>query len=120
MAKILIVDDSPTILAIFQRLFTRAGHEVSTAADGQSALAAARAKRPDLILLDFMLPDMSGVDVCRACKNDEQTKSARVLMLTGSLDADVEVAGKQAGAEAFFTKDAPPTQLLEAAARLLA
>lgn len=119
MAKVLIVDDSPTIVAIFQRLFARAGHEVFTARDGRSGLDAARQQRPDLIVLDCILPDLNGVEVCRTLKGDEQTKSVKVMMLTGNTDQGIEEAGKQAGVDVFLTKYTTPAQLIEAAGKLL-
>ncbi len=119
MAKILIVDDSPTIVAIFKRLFARAGHEVFTAGDGRSGLEAAHTSQPQLVVLDCMLPDMSGIEVCRALKTDERTRSAKVLMLSGSEDGAIEQAGQQAGVDLFLTKQTDPMQLLQTATQLL-
>lgn len=119
MAKILIVDDSPTIGVMFQRFFSREGHEVSVAGDGQSGLAAAQQQRPDLIVLDNMLPDLNGFEVCRILKGDASFKSIKVLLLTGSRDEASVEAGKQAGADVYLTKDCGLARVFEVVGRLL-
>ena len=87
MAKVLIVDDSPTIATMFRRFFSQQGHEVLTAGDGRSGLDLARAQRPDLIVLDNLLPEMNGIEVCRSLKSDADLRSMKILLLTGSSDA---------------------------------
>ena len=119
MAKILIVDDSPTIAAVFKRLFVRAGHDVSVASDGNSGLSAAQQQHPDLVVLDNMLPGMNGFDICRVLKGDATLKSTKVLLLTGSQDEASVKEGKQAGADAYLTKDCGIARVIEAAGHLL-
>jgi CheY-like chemotaxis protein len=81
--KILLVEDSKFLRLATERALSRAGYEVFTAIDGEHAMDAARANRPDLILLDMMLPKMSGPDVLKALKKDEATAGIPVVVLTG-------------------------------------
>ncbi len=115
MATILIIDDSVTVAKVFQGFLTRAGHQVGVAGDGASGLAAARAVPPDLVLLDFVLPDMNGTEICTQLKNDPQFKSPRVILLTGSHNEQVA----QAGADLYLTKDCGPGRVLQAVRELL-
>src|SRR5689334_19082301 len=119
MAKILIVDDSPTIGVMFQKFFTREGHEVSVAGDGKSGLSAARQQRPDLVVLDNMLPEMNGFEVCRILKGDASSKSIKVLLLTGSRDDASVEESKRAGADVYLTKDCGIARVFEVAGQLL-
>jgi CheY-like chemotaxis protein len=83
MIKILLVEDSKFLRLATERALTRAGYEVSSAADGDEALLLAREKLPDLILLDMLLPKMSGPDVLRALKEDALTRAIPVVVMTG-------------------------------------
>ena len=83
MAKILLVEDSKFLRLATERALSRAGYEVSSAADGDEALLLAQAKLPDLILLDMLLPKKSGLDVLRALKQNPLTKGIPVVVLTG-------------------------------------
>ena len=82
MAKILIVDDEPEISTVFETALKQAGYEVATATDGTSGLNQAKTSKFDLILLDQMMPDLSGNDVLKNLKADEATKAIKVAMLT--------------------------------------
>jgi len=81
--KILAVDDEPDVLLILKTALQTEGYDVQTAANGPDALALAREFLPDLVLLDVMMPGMSGFEVLRELKNDESTAAAPVIMLTG-------------------------------------
>jgi|SRR5579863_2413188 len=83
MIKILLVEDSKFLRLATERALTRAGYDVSSAADGDDALLLARQKTPDLILLDMLLPKMSGPDVLKALKQDPTTKAIPVVVMTG-------------------------------------
>jgi CheY-like chemotaxis protein len=83
MTKILLVEDSKFLRLATERALTRAGYEVSSAADGDEAFRVAREKLPDLILLDMLLPKMSGPDVLKALKEDPLTKAIPVVVMTG-------------------------------------
>lgn len=103
MTKILLVDDSKFLRLATERALARAGYEVSTAIDGADALQAAREKKPDLILLDMLLPRMTGPDVLRALKQDPATAGIAVVAFTG-LSHKNAVRLEQDGACAFLDK----------------
>src|SRR5271167_329955 len=83
MTKILLVEDSKFLRLATERALARAGYEMSSASDGEEALLVAREKLPDLILLDMLLPKMSGPDVLKALKQDAFTKAIPVVVMTG-------------------------------------
>jgi CheY-like chemotaxis protein len=103
MTKILLVDDSKFLRLATERALARAGYEVSTAMDGANALEIAREKKPDLILLDMLLPKMTGPDVLKALKNDPATAGIAVVAFTG-LSQKNAVRLEQDGAFAFLEK----------------
>lgn len=105
MTKILLVDDSKFLRLATERALARAGYEVSTAADGEDALHIAREKRPDLILLDMLLPKMPGPEVLKALKKDPATAGIAVVVLTG-LSQKNAARLQQDGACAFLEKSA--------------
>lgn len=83
MTKILLVEDSKFLRLATERALARAGYEMSSAVDGEEALRVAREKLPDLILLDMLLPKMSGPDVLKALKEDASTRAIPVVVITG-------------------------------------
>jgi DNA-binding response OmpR family regulator len=99
--KILIVEDEPTLVATLRYNFEREGFQVTTAADGEQAISAARDERPDLIILDLMLPKMDGLEVCRMLRRDMATP---ILMLTAKTEEVDKVVGLEIGADDFVTK----------------
>ena len=102
--KILIADDEPNILVSLDYLMKREGFEVHLARDGQEALAALQRERPRLVLLDVMMPHLSGFEVCQALRADEALRDTLVLMLTAK-GRDTDVAqGLGLGADAYMTK----------------
>lgn len=103
MTKILLVDDSKFLRLATERALARAGYEVSTAADGPNALEIARDKKPDVILLDMLLPKMTGPDVLKALKKDPATAGIAVVAFTG-LSHKNAVRLEQDGACAFLDK----------------
>ena len=103
MTKILLVEDSKFFRMATERALARAGYEVSTAPDGPSALELARQQRPDLILLDMLLPKMTGPDVLKALKKDQSTAGIAVAVFTG-LSQKNAVRLQQDGACAFLDK----------------
>jgi two-component system, OmpR family, phosphate regulon response regulator PhoB len=123
MTKILLVDDSKFLRLATERALARAGYEVSTAMDGANALEIAREKKPDLILLDMLLPKMTGPDVLKALKNDPATARIAVVAFTG-LSQKNAVRLEQDGAFAFLEKaelglDKGSEALLVALARIV-
>src|SRR5690349_1023780 len=103
-ARILIVDDEPSIVIPLEYLMRREGYEVATAADGEAALEAVARAPPDLVILDVMLPRMSGFDVCRTLRSDARHGRLRILMLSAKgRESEVE-RGLAVGADAYVTK----------------
>lgn len=102
--KVLIADDEPNIVISLEFLLRREGFEVLVAVNGEEALTKARAERPDLVLLDVMMPKMNGFDVCQALRADPELASMRVLMLTAK-GRETEVSkGLGLGADGYMTK----------------
>ncbi len=103
-ARILIVDDEPSIVIPLEYLMRREGYDVVTAADGETALQAVAQAPPDLVILDVMLPRMSGFDVCRALRSEPRHGRLRILMLSAKgRESEVE-KGLAVGADAYVTK----------------
>jgi DNA-binding response OmpR family regulator len=109
MPRILVVDDEPHILEVVQAYLRRDGHDVRTAADGETALELVRAEAPDLIVLDVMLPRRSGFDVLRQLHTDGS--DAAVILLTARDDVIDRVAGLELGADDYVTKPFEPREL---------
>jgi sigma-B regulation protein RsbU (phosphoserine phosphatase) len=101
---ILIVDDNPTNLDIIQTRLRAHNYEVITAADGEAGLAMVRAKQPDLMLLDIMMPKMDGIEVCRRIKEDSSLPFMPIIMVTAKADSKDVVAGLEAGGDEYLTK----------------
>jgi CheY-like chemotaxis protein len=105
MTKILLVEDSKFLRLATERALARAGYEVTSAADGEEALRMAREKLPDLILLDMLLPKVSGPDVLMALKKHSSTKAIPVVVITGMSQKNA-VRLQQDGAVGFLEKSA--------------
>jgi CheY-like chemotaxis protein len=105
MTKILLVEDSKFLRLATERALARAGYETISASDGEEALRVAREKLPDLILLDMLLPKMSGPDVLKALKQDVLTKAIPVIVITGMSQKNAARL-QQDGAAGFLEKSA--------------
>jgi DNA-binding response OmpR family regulator len=117
---VLIADDEPSILISLEFLLEQAGYRVLTASDGQAALDQALAHRPDLILLDVMMPRINGFDVCSRLRADPAMAATRIVMLTAK-GRDVEInQGLSLGADAYVTKPFATRELMAQIADLLA
>jgi two-component system phosphate regulon response regulator PhoB len=117
MAFILVVEDEADLQQIVAYNLRQAGHEVVTASNGEQALVQVRQRVPDLMVLDLMLPGMSGTDVCRAVKQDPATRQAAVLMLTAKGSEIDRVVGFELGADDYVVK---PFSVRELALRIAA
>jgi len=102
--QILIVDDNPENLDILQARLASQGYEILTARDGEEALATAREKRPDLILLDIMMPRLDGIEVCRRLKADRSLPFMPIIMVTARADSKDIVRGLEVGGDEYLTK----------------
>ena len=112
-AKVLVVDDEEYIQHILNFSFGAEGYEVVTAADGEEAVAKARNEKPDIIVLDIMMPKMDGYEACRKLKSDPKTKDIPVILLTAKgRDVDKKL-GSEAGADDYVVKPFSPGRLIE-------
>ncbi len=111
-ARILIVDDNQDIITLTQRILVQQNYEILTAADGTTGLHLAQTEKPDLVLLDVMLPGMDGLEVCRRIKGDPETRKLMVLLITGCGSLDHRVKGLESGADDYITKPFHLTELL--------
>ena len=119
-ATILIADDEPNILISLEFLLKRAGYQVSLARDGQEALAAIQRDRPQLVLLDVMMPIKTGFEVCQAVRADDSLNAVRILMLSAK-GRDTDLAkGLALGADAYMTKPFSTRELVQKVQDLLA
>ena len=112
--KILVVDDELDMLMVIKLRLEASGYEVITATDGLEGLNAARRVKPDLIVLDIMLPKMNGYKVARFLKFDEEYKSIPIVMLTALSGEEDKLTGIETGADAYLTKPFETQQLLDA------
>lgn len=119
LGRLLMVEDEPDLVAVLLPGLERAGYAVSVAHDGEEGLAKARKEKPDLILLDVMMPKMNGYQVCRELKQNSETKKIPVIMLTARSQESDRFWGKETGAEEYLIKPYDTTQLLEKIAGLL-
>ena len=110
---ILVVDDEPQIVELVQDYLKQAGFRVLTARDGQTALTAARHERPDLIILDLMLPGgIDGLDVCRSVRQDVALSDVPIIMLTARGEETDRLIGLELGADDYVTKPFSPREMV--------
>ena len=110
--RILVVEDERAIREMVSFNLTRAGYEVATAGDAREAREAIADRRPELILMDWMLPDQSGLELTRQLKRDAKTNDILVIMLTARGEEDDRVAGLDGGADDYIVKPFAPRELL--------
>ncbi len=115
MALILIVDDSPTEVYQMRRLLESHGYRTEAAADGAEAIRKAREMRPDLILMDIVMPGVDGFRATRALASDPDTRSIPVIMVSSKSQESDRVWGMRQGAVDFLVKPVKPAQLVEKA-----
>lgn len=117
--RILVVEDEESLLKLESILFTSKGYQVTGVRGGLDALRSISQQRPDLVVLDIMLPDMDGFEVCRSIKEDPETRSIPVVMLTAKKSSRDLEAGRVAGADAYITKPFKSVKVLEVIGGLL-
>jgi two-component system phosphate regulon response regulator PhoB len=109
--RVLVVDDEPDITALVAYHLSRAGFRVSTAHNGPDALKAAREERPDLVILDLMLPGISGYDVLAELRQRDETRDVGVILLTARREEPDRIRGLTLGADDYLTKPFSPQEL---------
>jgi two-component system, OmpR family, alkaline phosphatase synthesis response regulator PhoP len=111
-SKILVVDDEQHILELVEFNLNKEGYEIITAADGEKAIELAQKEKPDLIVLDIMLPKIDGLSVCRSLYADNNTNNIPILMLTARGEVLDKVLGLEMGADDYMTKPFSPRELV--------
>jgi DNA-binding response OmpR family regulator len=109
--SVLIVDDEPMARTLLRLMLVRAGFNVSEAEDGYDALKKVRQSQPDIVLLDVMMPGMDGFTVCETLRNEKDTASLPVIMLSAKTDLDSINKGLRVGATKYLTKPISPEEL---------
>ena len=117
--RVLVVDDEPDIVALVAYHLAKAGYRVATAGTGRDALEMARRERPALMILDLMLPDLSGYEVLEALRSDDATRGQAVLMLTARREEADRIRGLTLGADDYLTKQFSPQELVLRVAAIL-
>ncbi len=112
VATILIVDDEPDVADLLKYHLQKAGYQILVAGDGARALEIARRSRPEAIVLDLMLPGMSGLEVCRELRKNPNTAPLGVLMLTAKGQPTERIAGLEIGADDYVTKPFSPKEVV--------
>jgi phosphate regulon transcriptional regulator PhoB len=112
MKSVLVVDDEPDIVALVSYNLKKAGFAVSSASDGEEALARVRGGRFDLIVLDLMLPGLHGMELCRILKNNPKTAHVPIIMLTARGEETDKIQGLETGADDYMTKPFSPRELI--------
>jgi twitching motility two-component system response regulator PilH len=120
MARILIVDDSPSQLMGMKRIVEKLGHEALTAEDGAAGVEAAKAQKPDLILMDVVMPNLNGFQATRAISKEATTAHIPIVLVTTKDQETDKVWGMRQGAKAYITKPFNENQLIEVINSLLA
>jgi len=119
MNPILVIEDEEDISKLVEYQLKQSGYPVATASDGSSALEKVKKLRPALVILDLMLPDMDGKDICRALKANPSTQKIPILMLTAKTEEMDRIVGFELGAEDYVTKPFSPRELVLRAKAIL-
>jgi len=117
--KILIVEDEESLLKLESILLTSKGYDVRGVSNGQLALDAIEEERPDLVLLDIMLPEIDGFEVCQRIKDNPETKDIPVIMLTAKKSREDMARGEKVGADWYITKPFKSAMVIETIQRFL-
>ncbi len=118
--RILVVEDEESLLKLESILLSSKGYNVTGVMDGKSALEEVALNKPDLVLLDIMLPEMDGFEVCRLIKENPETRHIPVVMLTAKKNSQDVARGQQVGSDAYITKPFKSSKVLEMIQELLA
>ncbi|HJR24109.1 MAG TPA: response regulator [Acidimicrobiales bacterium] len=119
-ARVLVVEDDPVILRLLEVNFELEGYDVLLAHDGAEGIDMARAQRPDLVISDIMMPNVSGIELVEALKGDEATAGIPIILLSAKAQSADVRAGMEAGADDYITKPFEPLELVDRVQALLA
>lgn len=119
MNRVLVVEDDPDIADLVRRYLQKGGFEVEVRASGREALAAIAAQPPDLLVLDLMLPQVNGLEICRIVRSDEKTASIPIIMVTARAEESERIAGLELGADDYLAKPFSPAELVARVRALL-
>lgn len=111
--KILVIDDAPSVIQLMEYWLKKAGFEILVAQDGLAGFELAKKKKPDLILLDVMIPKLDGYSVCRLLKMDESYAKIPIILVTAREEQDDKDRGKEVGAEGYLEKPVTEEILLK-------
>jgi CheY-like chemotaxis protein len=117
--RILVVEDEESLLKLESILLSSKGYSVTGVMDGRSALEEVRANKPDLVILDIMLPEIDGFEVCRLIKEDPEIRHIPVLILTAKKNSQDLARGQQVGCDAYITKPFKSVKVLDMVQELL-
>lgn len=115
----MIVDDEPHIIRSLSFVLERGGFDVSSATDGEEGLAVARQSKPNLIILDVMMPKKNGYDVCKEIRSDPELEGVHVILLSARGQESDRLLGLSAGADEFITKPFSPAEIVERVKQIL-
>ena len=118
--RVLLVEDDPVILRLLEVNFELEGYDVLLAHDGAEGIDMARAQRPDLVISDIMMPNVSGIELVEALKGDEATAGIPIILLSAKAQSADVRAGMEAGADDYITKPFEPLELVDRVQALLA
>ncbi|WDG18688.1 response regulator transcription factor [Microbacterium sp. Clip185] len=120
IASILVVEDDADVAQLIQHRLAASGHEVAVAGDGEQGLVAARDARPSLVILDWMMPHRTGLEVCAELRSDTSFAGTRIMMLTARAQDEDIARAFSAGADDYMTKPFSPRELVARVGALLA
>jgi two-component system, OmpR family, alkaline phosphatase synthesis response regulator PhoP len=113
MSKVIVVDDEPFILMMIEDKLKKAKMEVVTLRESRDAMAVIKKEKPDLVILDWMMPELSGIELCKMIKTDPEISDIPIFMLTAKGQDSDEQLGLQCGVSRYITKPFSPKSLLE-------
>jgi len=119
MPNIIVAEDDPGIASLVQHYLERAGHDVEVVSSGAMVLTRVRERRPDLLVLDLMLPEVNGLEICRALRAEPATASLPIIMVTARGEEVDRVVGLEIGADDYVTKPFSPRELVARVAAML-
>lgn len=119
MSKVIVIDDEPFILMMIEDKFKKAKIDVTTLRESRNALEVIKKVKPELIILDWMMPELSGIDLCKMIKADPELKDIPIFMLTAKGQDSDELQSMQCGVSRYITKPFSPKSLLEMVQKII-